>query len=119
MALADLVSAFAALQIDETALDRKPCVLDSADALVQSRVDHAEQVTVEVVRVPPTVHVGFAETERAEREDARIQTRVVNADVARCVAVDAHAGEIQQRFDARVGLCLRHRQPLASNEIGE
>src|SRR6185312_2154912 len=58
--------------------------------------------------VPPAVHVGFAEAERAVREHARIQALVVHAQVDRRAAVDVDVRLRQQFAGAIFQVVLAH-----------
>ena len=100
--LADHIRARAALQIEKTRLHVQPGIVEPTDALVEPRIEQAEQKPVEIVCIPPAVHVRLAKAKRTVRKNARIQLPVVHADIAWSVAIDSHAREIEQRFDARM-----------------
>ena len=88
------------LQVQQLRLQEQPRVLESADALVEARVDELEQECVQLGRIPPAVHAGLAEAQRTVREDAAIQALVVDMDIVRRGAIDAHAGQREQFLDA-------------------
>jgi hypothetical protein len=99
------------LQVHHGCLEPQPGIVEAAYTLIQTRTDDAEQQAIEIVRIPEAIHVRFAETERAVSDDARVQARVVNADVGRRIAVDTHSGLLQQRFDSSLRRTHDPRRP--------
>jgi len=51
---------------------------------------------VELLAVPPAVHIGLAQPERALGEHTGVEALVVHLDVERAFAVEAHTGMVEQ-----------------------
>ena len=56
---------------------------------------------IEMITVPPAIHVGLAEAERALHEDSPIQPRILNPDIDRPVPVEAETGLDGQSIENR------------------
>lgn len=66
---------------------------------VQPRAQQPVEQLVKAGAIPMALHVGFAEPETAEREHAGRHAWIVQPDVPRARAVDAHIGLGQQWLD--------------------
>lgn len=71
----------------------------AAHCAVQPRAQQPVEQLVKAGAVPMAVHVGFAEPETAEREHAGRHAWIVQPDVPRARAVEAHIGLGQQWLD--------------------
>lgn len=72
--------------------------VERLEVLIQVRGEDAGEHAGQVVAVPPAVHVGLAEAERAVRENPCVEPFVVHTQVAGPVAVDPDTRLQQQAF---------------------
>ena len=56
-------------------------LVDSGDLILQAGPQHAGEKFIQRIAIPPTVHVGFAEAERALRQNPPVKPGVVDLDV--------------------------------------
>ena len=79
-----------------------------ADGCFDAAVDRPGAQLLDIVAVPPALHVGLAKTQRAILENAAVEAVVMHLDVARPVAVD---------FDIRPGEQLGHHALCACGAL--
>ena len=100
MRFADFACATQCLAIeDERGGDREEIAETKCEPLVQTGADRATKHLVERFAIPPAIHVGLAEAERALREDPSEKTRVMHLNVPRAGAVDLDVSRAKKIFD--------------------
>ena len=88
VSLADVKSARPALLVDDLG-DQHVYLLAQRDHFFgQAGPEHFGQALVERLAVPPAVHVGFPQSERARRQNPVVKLRIMDVDVPRTVAVN-------------------------------
>ncbi len=102
MRLADLERPPPALQVDEMAERPARHLLRNRQPLVNACAKHARKHFIQPFGIPPAVHVGFAEAERAVRKHARKHARIMNPDVPGPIAIDPDIGLGEQPFGLRL-----------------
>lgn len=83
----------------------------AAHGAVQPRAQQPLEQLVEAGAIPMAVHVGFTEPEAAEREHACRYAGIVQLDVPRTRAADAHIGLGQQLLDIAPRAVIPARPP--------
>ena len=113
MPFADFEAARLALQVHQACAQRIPGPADAAHAFVDVVRQQAEQHAVEIVDVPPAVHVRLAEPERTLRENAAEEACIVHARIPGRGAtgarvVETQARVLEQAFDTPAERMRRH-----------
>ena len=110
MLAADGPGAPLALAVRPPGQEREPRRLEGArQPVLDAEADDAGHSLVQLLRVPPTVHVRLAEAERALGEHAREQPVVVDLDVAGLRAIDRDSGGVEQTLCSVLVFAVRHR----------
>ncbi|CAH1745578.1 protein of unknown function [Thauera humireducens] len=92
MHLADLPGATQALQVEQARAQSLHHQRRGSHLLVEAGEQHAGDEFVDLIAIPPALHVAFAQAEAAARQDAFRGLRVVDAHVPRALAVDLDVG---------------------------
>ena len=88
MSLADLKGARLALWIGDLG-DQHVYLLAQRDHFLgQAGPEDSGQALVKRLTVPPAVHIGFPESERAGRQNPAVKLRIMDMDVPRTVSVN-------------------------------
>lgn len=69
---------------------------------------NAAEELVERAAIPPAVHVGFAEAERAEAQEASVEIFVVHSQVPRTSAANPHIRKGQDLLRHIFWICAEH-----------
>ena len=108
MALADLAAAVAGLQVEQARAQGIPDFAGAMHALVEPRREQVEQESVQRFRIPPLVHVAFAQAQRALPQHPRIEMRIVDLQVPGPLAAYAYVRLRKQIADPFLEALLRH-----------
>ncbi len=117
VAAAHLVAALPHLQVEQARLQ---CIGHFAPAVhpfVQVRLHQVDEEFIQDVGVPPTVHVAFAEAERAVRHDPREEARVMHLDILWLGTADADPGFLQQAGDPLLQPCIHATSSTTVNRV--
>src|SRR5690606_23493662 len=92
--------AFAVLQVEQLGAGDADDVEGREDVAVDTGSEDPGDHLVDRVAVPPAVHVGLADADRALLEDAAVEPLVVDPHVPRPVATGHDVGRLEQRPEA-------------------
>src|SRR5277367_1893476 len=108
MTLAYFEGAGAALSVEQYCAHIGERVTPGTHAFIQARTDYPVNELLQILNIPPALHVRFAEAERSLPQNPRIEVLLQYANVPRVSPIDVNSALLEQRFDglarsARVG----------------
>jgi len=117
MDLADLPCAAQILQVEQAGAHALQHQRAAADLLVEAGAQHATDEFVELLAVPPAVHVALAEPEAAAGQHAIGGLRMVDDHVEGPAAADLHP-RFREQFDYRLQRAAASRRGRRACALG-